>query len=206
MQGFEFYSQQFVFDSFQRILSVQEPNQIYSEHEPKIKLDLLDCLQKSNKAEILEGKDAYACSKCKSLQKATKKHEIHSVPPILIICLQRFKNGVKNTEKIDFPLEGLDMSNYVKNGAIYDLYGVVNHSGTLNFGHYTAQCFNQAHQKWFNFNDSFVSEVSPSDLRDDIVTPRAYVLFYQRRGFKVQKPEQFEEIKIKETHLADHLI
>lgn len=39
---------------------------------------------------------------------------------------------------------------------IYDLYGVVNHSGSLGGGHYTAQCFNRVENKWFNFNDSFV--------------------------------------------------
>ena len=86
---------------------------------------------------------------------------------------------------------------------IYDLFGVVNHSGTLNFGHYTAQCFNEVHQKWFNFNDSMVSPVGE---QSDIVTPRAYVLFYKRRGFKVETPEQFASIRLQETHLADHLI
>jgi hypothetical protein len=89
---------------------------------------------------------------------------------------------------------------------IYDLYGVVNHSGTLNFGHYTAQCFNEVHQKWFNFNDSMVSEVSQQDLESDIVTPRAYVLFYKRRGFKIETPHDFLSIRLKESHLTDYLI
>lgn len=118
------------------------------------------------------------------------------MPPILIICLQRFKNGVKNTEVVDFPIEGLEMSKYCKDSSqdpsdmIYDLYGVVNHFGGLNAGHYTANCFNEVYQKWYNFNDSQVSETykgigkpSLSDLKPDIVRSSAYVLFYKRRGF-----------------------
>ena len=81
---------------------------------------------------------------------------------------------------------------------IYDLYAVVNHSGSLNFGHYTAQCYNEVEEKWYNFNDSMVSECykglgkpSISELKEDIVTPRAYVLFYKRRGFKAESESDF---------------
>lgn len=49
---------------------------------------------------------------------ATKKIEIFRVPPILILCLQRFKNKSfsydnKLEDKIVFPLEDLDMSPFV---------------------------------------------------------------------------------------------
>ena len=40
---------------------------------------------------------------------------------------------------------------------IYDLVGVVNHSGDLNFGHYTADCKNPINNRWYTFNDSTVS-------------------------------------------------
>ena len=48
--------------------------------------------------------------------------------------------------------------------------------------------------------------VSPVSDESDIVTPRAYVLFYKRRGFEVDTPEKFVGIRLKETHLVDHLI
>jgi ubiquitin C-terminal hydrolase len=57
-------------------------------------------------------------------------------------------------------VKGLDMSDYIikKDGdCIYDLYAVVNHSGTLNSGHYTALCYNEPRDKWMNFNDSHVN-------------------------------------------------
>lgn len=88
---------------------------------------------------------------------------------------------------------------------VYDLYGVVNHSGSLGFGHYTAMCFNEIEEKWHNFNDSMVSEVKPQDLDQDLVTPRAYVLFYARRGFECADQEDFNGIKVSSTGAADWL-
>lgn len=61
---------------------------------------------------------------------------------------------------------------------IYDLFGVSQHSGSLNGGHYTAICKNLLDQQWYNFNDS---SVYPAAL-DKIITPEAYVLFYRRRS------------------------
>jgi hypothetical protein len=49
---------------------------------------------------------------------ATKKIEIFTAPPIMILCLQRFKShGNYFKEKMDdevmFPINDLDMSEYV---------------------------------------------------------------------------------------------
>ena len=45
----------------------------------------------------------------------------------------------------------------------YDLFGVVYHTGDLGRGHYTARAVNLGHAdgqaKWYNYNDSNVSEV-----------------------------------------------
>jgi ubiquitin carboxyl-terminal hydrolase 4/11/15 len=60
---------------------------------------------------------------------------------------------------------------------IYDLYGVVNHYGTMGGGHYTAYCQNFLNKKWYEFNDSRVSEIS----KNDIVSGDSYVLFFRRR-------------------------
>jgi ubiquitin carboxyl-terminal hydrolase 4/11 len=42
---------------------------------------------------------------------------------------------------------------------LYDLYAVSNHFGSLNGGHYTATCLNEATGKWYYFNDSSASPV-----------------------------------------------
>ena len=60
---------------------------------------------------------------------------------------------------------------------VYDLYGVVNHHGSLYGGHYTAYCLNFLDHKWYEFNDSRVSKMSSKE----VVSVYSYVLFYRRR-------------------------
>lgn len=69
------------------------------------------------------------------------------------------------------------LSNKSKQPVIYDLYGVVNHYGTMGGGHYTAYCQNFLNKKWYEFNDSRVSEIG----RNDIVSGDSYVLFFRRK-------------------------
>ena len=61
---------------------------------------------------------------------------------------------------------------------IYDLYAVSNHYGSLNGGHYTAYGYNSLAKRWFDFNDSSVSNVSNPK---EVVSEGAYLLFYRRR-------------------------
>jgi len=92
---------------------------------------------------------------------------------------------------VDFPVEGLDMSPYVmddgrkanehqEKSCLYDLIAISEHSGGLGGGHYTAAAKSCSNQKWYSFNDSYVSSTSP----EDHVSSRAYVLFYKRRSSK----------------------
>ncbi|CAM9603603.1 unnamed protein product [Choristocarpus tenellus] len=67
----------------------------------------------------------------------------------------------------------------VSKEAMYDLFGVVNHYGGLGAGHYSACALNENDGQWYNFSDATVSKVVSEG---DLVTPAAYVLFYQRRG------------------------
>ena len=54
----------------------------------------------------------------------------------------------------------------------YNLYGVVNHVGTLTHGHY--YCSLNERGIWFNFDDSFVSE-----SYQNVENPNAYILIYK---------------------------
>ena len=89
----------------------------------------------------------------------------------------------KNEELVHFPVESLDMRDHAitlkdaPDPIMYDLYGVVHHFGNLNFGHYTATCKRTLDGKWYNFNDSTVTEADPNKLIDK----SAYMLWYRRR-------------------------
>ena len=90
----------------------------------------------------------------------------------------------KINTKVNYPLTDLDLSKYIisnnttKKSIKYDLFAVANHYGTLSFGHYTAFCKNSITGKWYEFNDSIVSEIN--DL-SSIITSNAYVLFYRQK-------------------------
>ena len=90
---------------------------------------------------------------------------------------------------VEFPVEDLDLSDYLLPGLAeritdprqmhYELIGVVNHSGTADFGHYYAYCKDQYNggNNWFEYNDSMVSAVRA----EEVVTKNAYVLMYRRK-------------------------
>ena len=95
----------------------------------------------------------------------------------------------KINDKIHFPIYGLDMAPYVldpsqkisQNGLIYDLHGVINHYGELNYGHYVACAKNSITDQWHTYNDSMVSSTV---VENEIVSDAAYVLFYKLRGYE----------------------
>lgn len=88
--------------------------------------------------------------------------DLWSTPDILVIQLKRFQyipgqyfvHREKISDVVDFPIEGLDLSQYVigphtdEAPPVYDLYAVSHHMGGLGGGHYTATCKNFLNNKW----------------------------------------------------------
>jgi len=72
------------------------------------------------------------------------------------------------------------------------LYAVTNHFGSLNFGHYTAVCKNFRNGKWWDYNDSSVTELK----EDEVVSNAAYVLYYKRRNFYPDNDINYSQIRI----------
>jgi hypothetical protein len=122
---------------------------------------------------------------------------IWRLPSTVIIHLKRFSytnsiwRGGKVNDEVCFPVSGLDLSPYFKGvhggeeTAPYDLYGVINHHGSLLGGHYSsfARCPLQSESDrnsygWRLFNDHKVSQCNEGE----VMTRYAYVLFYQKRN------------------------
>ena len=124
------------------------------------------------------------CEKCKKKEWHTKEIKISQPPNILILSLQRQnpRTGSKNNSYVKF-YDNIDMSEYLdhecwnKNDAKYSLYGIGNHSGSINFGHYYA--YIKINNTWYEFNDSSVSTYSKGD---DNSSSTAYVLFYKKNN------------------------
>lgn len=146
------------------------------------KCSLQDCLKLFHKEERLTDSNRFYCRHCKTHRDAIKKMQIWKLPPILLVHLKRFKYDGRWREKlqtlVDFPLDNLDLSQYVigpkPNLKKYNLYGVSNHYGGMDGGHYTAYCKNPLKQRWFKFDDHEVSEISPANVR----SAAAYIFFY----------------------------
>ena len=103
-----------------------------------------------------------------------------SLPTVLVVCLKRWGyTGRKDNRLVDVDLSKLDLRKYVhgynKESYIYQLYGVCNHSGGALGGHYTANVLVRE-DKWKNFNDTIISDVSTSR----VVSSQAYCLFYRK--------------------------
>jgi len=71
----------------------------------------------------------------------------------------------------------IDLTKFVVTGEkyTYELYGVINHFGGIQGGHYTSFIKN-ANKKWYHYNDTSVKEVSVQE----ICSTKAYCLFYRR--------------------------
>ena len=141
------------------------------------------CIRNYTHEEVLDHKiDVSEEGASKKLERGKKKIEFWNLPDILVITLKRFdKSGKKNKVFIDFPLENLNLSNYVigydRDTYKYDLYGICNHSGGTRGGHYTSFIKN-ANDKWYLFNDTNVIEMT--DL-NKIKSPQAYCFFYRKK-------------------------
>ena len=62
----------------------------------------------------------------------------------------------------------------------YNLHGVVNHYGTLGFGHYVSYTRNPFDNKWYNYDDRYREEVSEETINKE----SAYLLFYIRKDIE----------------------
>ena len=153
------------------------------------------CLELFSREETLDSDNAWYCPRCKAHREATKKIQFWCLPEVLILHLKRFSaQGMwrrKNEAPVDFPFT-IDMAPFQlstdTNGSVYDLLAVSNHYGSTGGGHYTAFARDgaAADAKWHKYDDSHTAEVSA----DEVVTPAAYVLVYQRRGAAYVPPPE----------------
>lgn len=169
--------------NFETFMSIEVPipdnkvkiSGLHSHADIRAPITLMDCLEEYTKIEEIEG-----VTKTESIK---KKISIWQLPMILVVCIKRFEKSLygnfikKIDKKVDCPFE-LDIGKYVtspeQNNAKYELYGVTNHMGTPQGGHYTANCI--VDNEWFYFNDNDIAKLE----KNKVITNEAYMLFYQR--------------------------
>ncbi len=93
--------------------------------------------------------------------------------------------------KSNFDLQGLNLQAFMteeaiqdEGPAVYDLYALANHFGSMALGHYTASCKApvnpNADESWHTFNDHITVPIATGNLQSS----NAYMLFYSKRTLK----------------------
>ena len=105
---------------------------------------------------------------------------LYSTPDILIINLNRGKGNIFDVG-IQFD-EDLELYNEVEakiGSNKFKLISFITHFGPSNTsGHFIAFCYVENNNKWYEFNDSIVNEISFEEAKNKGVI---YVLFYQKQ-------------------------
>lgn len=157
---------------------------------------LLQCIELFSEKEVLSNENMWFCPLCNEKKQAEKTIRMFYVSKYLIFHLKRFKSvegtgnsksnkKVKNTQPIDYPIDELDLTPYVKSVVPhlkeekpkelkFRLIAVVLHEGKLDEGHYTAlgRCRDGI---WKKFDDEKVQEINEKD----VCHKNAYLLFYE---------------------------
>ena len=124
------------------------------------------------------------CEHCQTFTESSSTIKLWRLSPVIIFHLMRFKNYQKDDALVDYPIEDLDLtpyfhedSPYQKTVKKYNLTAVSLHSGSLNFGHYTAFVRDFLTNRWLHCNDSRVIDASDCNL----VSNTAYILVYSEK-------------------------
>lgn len=197
------------------------------------KRHLNDSLALYVESEPLEGENAYFCERVQRKVSAIKRIRIKTLPRTLVCHLKRFEFDFDTMEKmkindfLEFPFE-LDMSPYtcdslqksvsddeLSASCMYDLVGVVVHSGMSETGHYYSfikertRGSREESDKWLEFNDEIVRELQEDMIGEecfggeevrqrwdpvqrtyvstlDMKRRSAYMLIYERRETAAQ--------------------
>jgi len=163
------------------------PNDILCVSIPQISLvsdiTLDDCLNEMFKVDAI----GYKCEQCGNREDNRMEKKILSKPKTLIIKIKRYASStignrlVKVNKMIHYP-EELDIQNHLCSDKInnYELYGIINHTGSLNGGHYfsyvkSINSKGEFTDQWVSCNDSSVRNISKEDA---MTSNNAYMLYY----------------------------
>jgi len=143
-----------------------------------LNINLMDCFEYCRNKDVIINE--IKCQNCNMPVSVSSKTNYYTLPDVLIINLNRDKDNINDVPVI-FE-QSIDLTKEVESKIdrnIYDLICIIAHFGKSGTeGHYMAYCKKQDNNKWYQFNDSTVTE---SNFQEASTSGRAYILFYQRR-------------------------
>ena len=169
-------------------------NQCFCFSAKEEKLDILtiplspninSSLSKFLKPEILESENKWFCPLCNCLTESTRETSIIRSTSILVIQLSRFSTShsrlLKDPRVFNCSPElelkvPITVEDEVSFSSKYSLVASINHSGTLDKGHYWAVVKDSNTGDWLSCNDKVVLTVSQHSLNNTT----SYILFYKK--------------------------
>jgi ubiquitin C-terminal hydrolase len=153
------------------------------QRKPYLTLD--ECIADYFKVEAID----YKCEKCGNSQNNRQDKKLLTRPKTIIIKLKRYAQMGNSLYKVNKFIEYpsiLKLTKYLCSGeeGTYELYGVINHIGLMDSGHYYSfiRDYNSANGKfsqgWMHCNDTQVSHISEKEA---INSKNAYMLFYHSK-------------------------
>ncbi|XP_070786212.1 uncharacterized protein [Enoplosus armatus] len=137
------------------------------------------------RASYLSGENQMYCDQCDAKSDATIKCVITKHPEVLMLLLKRFEfdysymTYVKNNCSVDVPC-----TLQIPENQTYELYAVVEHFGDLRCGHYTVTIKSQDDERWYSFNDDWVTLLDHQPVQQDnfMKSGSPYLLFYRKNN------------------------
>ena len=143
-------------------------------------VNIYECFTEEQSPIIL---DDYYCNNCKRTTKSMQISNYYTLPPYLIIILNR---GTGNMYKVGFHIDEFiylqNFAEYEKNNNSYYLNGVIVHLGPSGeSGHFIAYCVSPIDHKWYLYNDSIVTLCDQTNIGQQINQKGIpYILFYKK--------------------------
>ncbi|KAK2907359.1 hypothetical protein Q8A67_006344 [Cirrhinus molitorella] len=162
--------------------------------QSQITVNVQNCINSHFKSTEMSG---VYCETCKSMTDIEKA----KFPPVLVLHLQRFSQDyrqmkyVKNNASAEIPFRLLLVDRK------YDLYGIVNHRGTLTNGHYYAEIKSFDDQQWYQFNDSSVTMVILDPMKYEVPCDEKHFNSKLACLLLYKGPESLPEVIPKEDRL-----
>ena len=123
---------------------------------------------------IEEIKNDGTCNNCNE-DELYSKTTIYTLPKYLMICLQRTCDNEYFCNNVLYPKNINLKSEFDNNKSSYTLECVIEHSGGISYGHYTALApVDKDNNIWYRFNDSYCNQ-----FKTDFQSNNAFILLYK---------------------------
>ena len=123
---------------------------------------------------IEEIKNDGTCNNCNE-DELYSKTTIYTLPKYLMICLQRTCDNEYFCNNVLYPKNINLKSEFDNNKSSYTLECVIEHSGGISYGHYTALApVDKDNNIWYRFNDSHCNK-----FKTDFQSNNAFILLYK---------------------------